>query len=212
MKETVKTSRSAGYLEKIFRALNDDWFSSEIDMPIITIQSTPRAYGHVSVYKIWKRNDGEEQHELNIGAGTLSRPIENLVATMMHEMCHLYNMKHNIKDTSRNGAYHNKAFRDCATTHGLLISHDSSIGWSITEPAENLIEYIIEKGWDEIHMNRQEGFSIGGGNGGKGTAGPIGKRPTSTRKLQCPNCGNSVRATKSVRIMCMDCNEQMLEV
>jgi len=26
MKETIKTSRTAGYLEKIFRALNADWF------------------------------------------------------------------------------------------------------------------------------------------------------------------------------------------
>ena len=26
MKETIKTSRTAGYLEKIFRAINTDWF------------------------------------------------------------------------------------------------------------------------------------------------------------------------------------------
>ena len=45
MKETVKTSRTAGYLEKIFRALNRDFFGGELEEPIITIQSTPRAYG-----------------------------------------------------------------------------------------------------------------------------------------------------------------------
>lgn len=32
------------------------------------------------------------------------------------------------------------------------------------------------------------------------------------RKYICPCCGNSVRATKAVNIMCMDCNEQMLDV
>lgn len=45
MKETIKTSRTAGYLEKIFRALNAKYFNGELEEPIITIQSTPRAYG-----------------------------------------------------------------------------------------------------------------------------------------------------------------------
>ena len=76
MKDTIKTSRTAGYLEKIFRALNADWFGGELEEPIITIQSTPRAYGHVTVAKIWQRK-GEQRHELNIGAETLERPIEN---------------------------------------------------------------------------------------------------------------------------------------
>ena len=43
MKETIKTSRTAGYLEKIFRALNQDYFGGELEEAIITIQSTPRA-------------------------------------------------------------------------------------------------------------------------------------------------------------------------
>ena len=63
-------------------------------------------------------------------------------------------------------------------------------------------------------MNRHDGFSMRG-IGGKGAAGgmPTGTpKPSSTRKLICPCCGNSVRATKTVRIMCMDCMEQMQEV
>lgn len=51
MKETIKTSRTAGYLEKIFRKLNEHYFASAIEEPIITIQSTPRAYGHITVSK-----------------------------------------------------------------------------------------------------------------------------------------------------------------
>lgn len=48
MKETVKTSRTAGYLEKIFRAVNAKYFGGQLEEPIITIQSTPKAYGHVT--------------------------------------------------------------------------------------------------------------------------------------------------------------------
>ena len=48
MKETVKTSRTAGYLEKIFRALNAKYFDNELEEPIITIQSTPLSLIHIS--------------------------------------------------------------------------------------------------------------------------------------------------------------------
>ena len=72
-------------MEKIFRALNSRYFDSQLEEPVIIIQSTPRAYGHVTVAKAWARADGERRHELNIGAGTLDRPIENVVSTVLHE-------------------------------------------------------------------------------------------------------------------------------
>lgn len=118
MKETIKTSRTAGYLEKIFRALNADWFGGELEEPIITIQSTPRAYGHVTVAKVWKRKD-QQRHELNIGAETLERPIEEVVSTIMHEAVHLYNLAHGVQDCSRGGSYHNKRFKEEAERRGL---------------------------------------------------------------------------------------------
>ena len=145
MKETIKTSRTAGYMEKIFRALNSRYFDSQLEEPVITIQSTPRAYGHVTVAKAWARADGERRHELNIGAGTLDRPIENVVATVLHEMVHLYHLQNGIKDCSRNGTYHNKTFRDAAQARDLEISYDKRIGWSVTEPSDLLVEFIIGK-------------------------------------------------------------------
>ena len=213
MKETIKTSRTAGYLEKIFRALNQDWFGGELEEPIITIQSTPRAYGHVTVSKIWKQKD-QQRHELNIGAETLERPIENIVSTIMHEAVHLYNLAHGIQDCSRGNTYHNKKFKEEAERRGLVISHHPKYGWTLTEPSEALIDYIIDKGWTDIQMNRGGGWtpppSAGGkaGNSGNGGEAPAPKR-SSTRKYRCPCCGNSVRATKTVNLICGDCMKVM---
>lgn len=211
MKQTIKTSRTAGYLEKMFRALNDRYFEGQLEEPIITIQSTPRAYGHITVGKSWRRGQ-ENRHELNIGAGTLDRPIENIVATLLHEMVHLWNIREGIQDCSRGGAYHNKHFCDAATSRDLAISYDPRIGWSITEPTPELCDFIIEQGWTDIDMARVEwsftprGKGTGNTTGGAGT--PTG-RTSSTRKYICPCCGQSVRATKEVRIKCMDCDVQM---
>lgn len=99
MKKLTKYNRVAGYLEQIFRLLNQDFFEGALSIPVITIQSTPTAYGHVTVGEVWVE-DGETMR----------------------------------------------------------------------------------------------------------------KKPSSTRKYQCPKCGNSIRATKDVNILCMDCNEQMLKV
>lgn len=211
MKETTKTSRTAGYLERISRDLNADFFGGALEEPIITIQSTPRAYGHVTVAKVWRKKN-ETRHELNIDAGTLERPIENVVATMMHELVHLYNIACGVQDCSRGGMYHNKRFKEEAEKRGLKIGHDPKYGWTITEPTDELLEYILEKGWTEIKMNRETPFlggcGKGGAAGGCGAAGTAG-RTSSTRKYICPRCGQSVRATKQVNLICGDCMEQM---
>jgi hypothetical protein len=214
MKETIKTSRTAGYLEKMFRALNARYFDGCLEEPIITIQSTPRAYGHVTVAKAWHKKSGETRHELNLGAGTLDRPIESVVSTLLHEMVHLYHLQLGIQDCSRGGTYHNKKFRDAATARDLQISYDSRIGWSITEPTEALIDFIVDQGWTDIHMGRDEGYSARGtGPSISGGSGPaVTPKPSSTRKYQCPCCGASVRATKTVNILCGDCMMPMVVV
>lgn len=210
MKETVKTSRTAGYLEKMFRALNIRYFNGQLEEPIITIQSTPCAYGHVTVGKSWRKGQ-EHRHELNIGAGTLDRPIENVTAMLLHEMVHLWNLQNSVQDCSRGGAYHNKRFRDAATARDLSISHDKRIGWSITEPTPALCDFIISEGWADISMNRIEwSYTPRGAANGAATGTTPPTKPIHTRKYICLCCHASVRATKTVNIMCMDCNTQML--
>mgnify|MGYP000821932326 CR=1 FL=1 len=41
MKETTKMSRAVSQLEHIYNSLNTDFFSAELPVPIITVQSKP---------------------------------------------------------------------------------------------------------------------------------------------------------------------------
>lgn len=212
MKETTKTSRTAGYLEKIFRALNNDSFAGELEEPIITIQSTPTAYGHVTVAKTWKRK-GDWRHELNIAADWLERPIENVVATMIHEMTHLYNIQHDIQDCSRGGTYHNRKFKDEAEKHMIHIEKDDKYGWTLTSPTDELLVYIMDKGWEDIDMGRGCLFGwTGGSSAGKPKRGAENDqdgqeqpKKGNSRRYQCPGCKAIVRATKDVYIICGTC-------
>ena len=216
MKEIVKTSRLAGQLEKLFRMLNEDFFNGQLEMPIITIQSTPRAYGHYSVAPIWTVNGEETKHEINIGAGTLDREIEYTVATLLHEMCHMYNdtvLK--VQDCSRGGMYHNKEFKKTAESVGLIVTKSDSFGFAHTAPSDELIEWILNVNLQEIKINRNEGHGIrvtgGKATGDGATATTSGKSTNShSIKYTCPVCGNSVRATKKVNIACVDCMQVMI--
>jgi hypothetical protein len=216
MKALTKYNRVAGYLDGLFNLLNEQYFESALSKPVITVQSTPRAFGHMTVNECWTVGENGAR-ELNIGAGTLARPIENVVATLLHEMVHIHNADKGIKDTSRGNVYHNKKFRDEAVKRGLDIQHDDKYGWTVTQPTEELLELCIA--WDlaDIKINRIEGlrFLLGGGSKGKDGSTDGGEPPkakSSTRKYACPCCGVSVRATKTVNIICGDCNEAMTEV
>jgi len=212
MKQLTTYNRVAGYLNKIFDLLNEEYFESALSRPTITIQSTPKAYGHFSLREdTWVSKLGGT-HEINIGAGTLSRPIEEVTATLLHEMVHYYNYQNGIQDCSRGNTYHNKRFKVAAEARGLCVEHSDKYGWSHTSPTEDLLDFIIENGLTDILINRNEftGFQITGTGAHSGTRITPPPRTSSTRKYICPCCGNSVRATKIVNIACLDCRQQMV--
>ncbi|MCI8286458.1 MAG: SprT-like family protein [Lachnospiraceae bacterium] len=210
-------------LEYGFEVLNAVYFENALPPVVITIMSSPRTYGHFTIGKVWK---AEEEHlnEINISAEHLSRKIENIMATLQHELIHYFCQIQGIADTSQNGRYHNKNFKREAEARGLIISYAKYIGYSVTEPTPEFIEVLqihgiekpLEINRDGIMMITGIGGNGSGGDDGKGgadgTGGRTGKRKTSTRKFQCPCCGNSFRATKDIRVLCMDCNEQFVKV
>lgn len=212
MKELTNIQRATQFLNKVFKGVNERYFNNELEMPVITIQTSIGAYGHITVNKVWN-TDGIARYELNIGAETLNRPIENVVATMIHECSHLYCLMNNIKDTSNNGIYHNKKFKEIAETMGCLqIDRHDKYGWTITTPTEETLNFCIEYGFEDIKINRQGAYYTVGTATPTATPKPRITKPSSTRKYQCPCCLNSFRATKSINVLCMDCNEQYIVV
>ena len=216
MKQLTSYNRVAGYLNKVFDLLNTEFFESELSRPTITIQSTPKAYGHFSLREdTWVSKLGGT-HEINIGAGTLSRPIEEVAATLLHEMVHYHNYLHGVQDCSRGNTYHNRKFKAAAEERGLIVTHSDKYGWSHTSPSDRLLEFILDNDLTDILINRNEfgGFRITGTGTHSGTPAIGGEAPrrSSSRKYMCPCCGMSVRATKMVNVACLDCDEQLLLV
>lgn len=193
-------------LEGLFKEFNDHFYNGELPTPVITVSpdTTKGAYGWCTAWKAWSDKEGakldEGYYEINLCAEHLSRPFEQVVETLLHEMVHLYNLEQKVQDTSRNGTYHNKKYRDAALTHGLNVNQDSKYGWcrtSLNDEAREFIKTFEEKKF-ELYRKPVPKF------------GKAAKK-NSSRKYFCPCCGIIVRATKEVRIACADCDVLMEE-
>lgn len=202
---TEKYIKTVSYMSTLFDYCNSNLFHGELDKPVITVQQDSRnkTCGWFTVKKVWheRGENGEHAYELNMMAQELNRSINEIAATLIHEMCHLYAAQNNIQDTSRSCTYHNKMFKKIAESHGLTVECVRTIGWSktsLTSDTKSLIDSFVKDFPDELIYRSavEKGQTV---------------KTSSTRKYKCPCCGNSVRATKEVRIMCVDCDALMVE-
>lgn len=187
-------------LMSCFNKLNETYFGSELEKVIITLEEGYKkgAYGWIRTVKDWKQGNSERYH-INISSDYLDRNINDIVGTLLHEMCHLYALQNGIKDTSRSGIYHNKKFAEIARNHGLDVIEADNVGYR-TQCSEELKVWCKENcGISEIRVCKKKDEKAHKGSQTK----------QSSRKYVCPNCGLIVRATKECSIKCMDCDEKM---
>jgi hypothetical protein len=84
--------------------------------------------GHFASHR-WQHGDQRISEVLVSGEG-LSRTAPEVLTTLLHEAAHALADVRDIKETSRQGRYHNEKFAKLARELGLEPSKDSKIGWS----------------------------------------------------------------------------------
>lgn len=190
--------------ENSFKLANVHFYGGELEQPVITIQqgAKARAYGWVSRQKVWHEEKGGEYRELNISAEYLQRGFEEVACTLLHEMIHVYNMGKGIQDCARAGIRHNQKFADAGNAHGMEAYKGddyAKAGWRVrmTEETTAWVNENLTELKDALTFYRDE-------NPQKTRA-----KTNNVIKYVCPCCGGSVRATKPIRIFCMECEEEM---
>lgn len=204
---TKRYLETIDWLGKLYDFVNDELFKSEMKRPVITVQTDDknRAYGWFTCAKVWTLEESPKgcycDYEINMSAQYLNRPVYDTADTLIHEMCHQWAKENNMQDCSRSSTYHNKLFKKIAEEHGLNVVKEEKIGWgrtSLTDDTKELIDVFLQYHPYNViwRLPPVKGRRV---------------RSSSTRKYICPCCGMSVRATKSVNIMCADCSEFMHE-
>lgn len=207
-------------LQTLFNRMNAEFFGGELEKVVITVKegAHKHAYGWITVAKGWTQGK-TRRHEINIASDSLNRPIEDVAGTLLHEMVHLCNMQNGIKDTTRGGCYHNKNFRDAAVAHHMECEIMGTYGYARTRLDDYAREW-IQANCPIISFRIYQGAprpaadtpTTGGTTTTEGGKPVTTRKKSSTRKLVCPHCGNSVRATKDLTLICGDCMQACGEV
>jgi hypothetical protein len=96
--------------------------------------------GHFAAGR-WQ-HDADRLSELFIGGEGLKDGPVNVLGTLLHEAAHGLARIRGIKDTSRQGRFHNTRYKKLALELGLDVAATGSIGWSATSvPDTTVIEY-----------------------------------------------------------------------
>lgn len=195
--EPMKMGETITALETIFDKLNAIYFEGKLPRPVITVQTTPKAYGHCSTKKIWKA-ENEGMYEINLGAEFINRPKENTCATLLHEMVHLFCSENEIADTCQHGRYHNKTFKAECESRDLTVEYDRANGYAHTAPTDAFKTKLAEASVDlSVRFARVM---------------PKAKAKAEREKAHryvCPVCGQEVRTTSELSLICGHCNVTM---
>lgn len=127
-------------LTKITNAVNDAFVSIRAKHPDVpnvqlVVGATGKRAGGRSVHghfapQSWV--DDKVTHEIIISGESLGRGAVEVMGTLLHESAHSLCEVRGIKDTSRQGRYHNARFRAAGEELGIELEHDKRIGWSLT--------------------------------------------------------------------------------
>ncbi len=160
MTNTTDTHSAATLLHAIYATWSDIGTTNP-DLPRVTVTLASGndgkgiKLGHFAPSR-WT-DAGETTHELFIGGEGLDRGPEGLLATILHEAAHALCHVRGVKDTSRQGRYHNTKFRVQAEKLGLTVTQDAKLGWSpseLTEQARDAYETTLGAIADALTLSR----------------------------------------------------------
>lgn len=156
--------------------------------------------GHFAALR-WQHADTKLPEVFVSGEG-LQRPVGDILVTLLHEAAHALADARGIKDTSRQGRWHNKKFAELGTQLGLVITQHPKFGWSDSQLANGTADtYTAELNAlaDALSVYRHPE--------------PINstERANSNNGLSCEcGCGRKIRVSRKVYeagpITCGVCN------
>jgi curved DNA-binding protein CbpA len=193
----------------ILKILEETWLEirrwhPDIPPAVIIIASgtdskNPR-WGHHAPGR-WNVN-GQQYAEVMISGEGLRRTPEDVLGTLLHEAAHALAHARGIKDTSRQGRYHNKHYKTCAEQLGLAAEHDQRNGWSATA-----ITDVTKIAYARQLADLAQAMTMW--RHGETTTGPAARRSHNLIAAACP-CGRSIRVAASTLaeapITCQACD------
>jgi hypothetical protein len=194
----------------IVKVLEDTWRiirarHGELPPVVIIIASGTDRKQHVYGYHAPARwyVGTSQRAEIMISGEGLNRPPKDVLGTLLHEAAHALADVRGVKDTSRQGRYHNKHFKTLAEELGLAVDSHPAIGWSITTVTDTTAKHYA----DQLTALATAMVLW---RTGEATVPTTQRRNSNLLAASCP-CGRSIRAAASTLaeadILCTACGD-----
>lgn len=198
-----KLSRTIAELERWFRIFNRELLGRKLSSGVVvTVQSTGRRRRVLGWH--WRsrwQNRRSKLAEINIVAESLERKPEEILETLLHEMCHQRNAERDIVDVSPESyQYHNEHFKRAAEEAGLVCERMGRYGWAKTMLGDRAIAVIRR------HAIDRAAFSIAR----LAEATPT-RKTTKHKKWVCA-CGAIRVARADFQALCLVCDQEFVLV
>lgn len=188
LSETVRSARMVAALEAgwdAIRALHPD-----VPPVVMTLGSGTMGaargsvrLGHFAAAR-WGAGESADLAEVFIGGEGLRHGAVDVLGTLLHEAAHALAHVREIKDTSRQGRYHNRRYKILAEELGLTVRESGGIGWSNTsvprttvETYQDVVDDLVQALVVWRRSEGQTGTSTAGGADGS-EAGEAGEETT----------------------------------
>lgn len=192
-------------MNSAFNFFNQALFENKLPKCIITMRASRSVYGYYIGDRFVGRTPEDQSlvSEIAMNPDTFDREDILILATLVHEMVHLW--QHKLGNPSR-ARYHNKEWGGKMEEIGLMPSSTGLEGGKRT--GQVMSHYIIRGGqFDKCANEYLAKFQLDY-KGVKEDQDKT-KRPKSKVKNTCPECGINAWAKPGVNLMCGDCEAHL---
>jgi predicted SprT family Zn-dependent metalloprotease len=208
---TIKpTKETYDQIQQAYDYLNRALFKGELPNCLMTLQRRNRTYGYFSGDR-FGRSDGLVTDEIALNPRHFhNRPVAEVLATLAHEMAHLWQHHHGKPGRGR---YHNREWAERMKAIGLQPTDTGEEGGQ--ETGDGVHHYVIPDGAFDAAVNRllTRGFTIAwiekpraskvaAEEPGEDEKEPAESKSGKRVKYTCPRCNLNAWARHEVRLIC----------
>lgn len=194
-------------LNTAFNHFNDRLFENRLPPVMFTLTRKRGAHGYFWAEQFKHREDGDTTHEIALNPNTMDRTLEAVLSTLVHEMTHLEQQEFG---TPGKKGHHNREWVKLMERVGLIPSDTGEPGGKQT--GRKMTHYIDPDGVfvDALQELTDAGFDLPYFTAPV-EAGSAKKKDLSKVKRTCPCCDAKAWAKQGMRIICGDCEQDMIE-
>lgn len=186
--------------QRAYDFFNEELFGGALPAVLVTLQRKAKSRGYFSAERFAGRSSRETVHELALNPDYFGRTDEEILSTLVHEMCHLWQHTHG---TPPRKSYHDREWAAKMKEVGLFPSLTGDPGGK--ETGQRVTHYIIPGGAFAASVTRLRatGFALRW----QSRVDVVGrqKKAASKTKYTCPGCGRKAWAKPGSALICGEC-------